>query len=92
MYNVFIKLIFVVNSKSLIDLLKILTALKHIFYNDFSCETQLLVTMYGLVKYKDSKHNPVITILLFSKACDVTVVPRDLILYIKLACNGHSVY
>ncbi len=46
-----------------LDLYKIITALQHGFWNWFSCETQLIVTLHDLMKYKDNKIQTDIVIL-----------------------------
>ena len=55
-----------------------LTILQHGFRTGFSCETQLIVTLHDLMKYRDKKIQVDMAILDFSKAFDT--VPHNRLL------------
>ena len=57
---------------------KVLTSLNHGFRSDYSCETQLLVTLHDFLKSHDTAIQTDVAILDFSKAFDI--VPHNKLL------------
>lgn len=70
-----------------VDLYKMHTALQHGFRNGFACETQLLVILHNLIKYKDNKIQAYIIIPDFWKPFGT--IPHDKLLY-KLRFYGKT--